>query len=396
MDWYLISFFVFIGIVAILIYKNRSKITQKYYIFYRYDTERGKKLIDRIAKWNPKFWRIFGSIGVFVGFCGMLFAILYISNSYIIYLTRPELFVPSVSLVIPIPFENIAFVPGFLGVPFWYWIIPIAILIFFHEGMHGIMARLEGIRIKTLGLFLLAFIPGAFVEPDEKQVKKANWKAKLRIFAAGSYANILIGLAFLIILNTIYLPAFYQDTIGFSGYTVLENGTELPAQLNNLTGALYSINGERIQSVQDLALVMNKTKPGETLHIKTVKGSLLAPVIDKIIMKDIEFKNYEIKTADIGGRPVIGISHFSDVKILKNDVNNPELINFLTGILAWICILNIGVGIVNMLPIKPLDGGLMIETLAERFVPKYKRDLTRIVSTFFLVLLLGNFLIGFL
>ncbi|MCD6367588.1 MAG: hypothetical protein J7L45_00720, partial [Candidatus Aenigmarchaeota archaeon] len=180
MDWYSISFIVFMIVVATMIFKNRKKVTVKYYVFYRYDTKRGKKLIDRIAKLSPRFWKAFGSIGVFVGIIAMILGFDMITKSFIKYIISPKSFVPSISIVIPVPFENLTYAPGILGVPFWYWIISVAILIFFHEGMHGILARAEKIRIKTLGLILLAVIPGAFVEPDEKQLKKANWKAKLR------------------------------------------------------------------------------------------------------------------------------------------------------------------------------------------------------------------------
>ena len=392
MDWYSISFIVFMIVVATMIFKNRKKVTVKYYVFYRYDTKRGKKLIDRIAKLSPRFWKAFGSIGVFVGIIAMILGFDMITKSFIKYIISPKSFVPSISIVIPVPFENLTYAPGILGVPFWYWIISVAILIFFHEGMHGILARAEKIRIKTLGLILLAVIPGAFVEPDEKQLKKANWKAKLRIYSAGSFINILIGIIFMIFLLYSYLPNFYEDSLGFSYYTVGENHTKLPAQLNNLTGALYSINGVRIRSVHDLAVFMNSTKPGDTLKIETVQGDLVAPFMSSVVIKNPDFKEYEIKTVEVGNRSVIGVTGFIDVKVSKY----PGFINFLTGLLIWISILNIGVGIVNMLPMKPLDGGLVVETLGERFFPKYKNALVKGLSLLVLFLLLANIFVAFL
>lgn len=392
MNWYTISFILFIVVVAILIYKNRKKITVKYYIFYRYDTERGKKLIDKIAKLSPRFWKVFGSVGVFVGLIAMVMGFEIIIKSFIKYITSPQTFIPSISLVIPVPFENLTFAPGFLGVPFWYWIVSVAILIFFHEGMHGILARAEKVKIKTLGLFLLAVIPGAFVEPYEKQLKRANWKSKLRIYSAGSFINILIGIIFMIFLLYSYLPNLYEDSLGFSYYTIGENHTKLPAQLNNLTGAIYSINGERIRNVQDLAVFMNKTKPGDTLKIKTVQGDLVAPFMNFVVIKNPDFKEYEIKTVKVNNRSVIGITGFINVKVAKY----PGFINFLTGLMIWISILNIGVGIVNMLPMKPLDGGLVIETLGERFFPKYKNVVVKASSSIVLFLLLANILVALL
>ncbi|RKX82412.1 MAG: hypothetical protein DRP58_10365 [Spirochaetes bacterium] len=391
MNWYFISFVLFFIGAALLILWKRKKITHKYYIFYRYDTKKGIDIIDKIAKISPRFWKIFGSIGVFVGFGAMFFGLNMIIESFMNYLKSPASFTPSISLVIPVPFEKLTFAPGFLGVPFWYWIIPVAVLIFFHEGMHGILARAEKIKIKNLGLFLLAIIPGAYVEPDEKQLKKASWKSKLRIYAGGSYSNIIIGLVFILFLTSFYLPKYYDGAVGFSYYTT-ENGTQLPARLNNMTGAIYSIDGIRIDNIRELAVVMGTKNPGEKINVKTVKGDLVAPFIDTLIIKNPQYHDYEIELADVNGEPKMGISGFSKVRIS----NSQGLINFITGIFVWIAILNIGVGIVNMLPIKPLDGGLMIEALGERFFPKRKEKIVNVISFLVLFILVGNILIGFL
>lgn len=395
MDWYLVSFIVFVFAAAALVYRNRKSVTNKYYIFYRYDTEKGKDFIDRVAKSHPSLWRFLGNVGIFVGFGGMLFGAYYIINSYVTYLIAPELFAPTLNLVIPIPFGEIAFVPGFLGVPFWYWLIPVAILVFFHEGMHAILARVENIRIKTLGVFLLAIIPGAFVEPDEKQLKKAGWKSRMRVYAGGSFANITIGLVFLFMISSFYLPTFYDESVGFGAYYVTENGTALPAQEANMTGSIYSVNGERVRNVDDLSGIMETLEPGETIRVTTVRGSAIAPLFDRVVAKNPEFTDYEITTAD-DGKPVMGIARFYSVSTTREGFSNPGLLEFLTGLLIWICIINFGVGVVNMLPIKPLDGGLMLEAMGERFAPKHYEKIIRGLSLFFLFLIVGNFIIGFI
>jgi len=72
------------------------------------------------------------------------------------------------------------------------------------------------------------------------------------------------------------------------------------------------------------------------------------------------------------------------------------IIEFLLEMLGWIWIINIGVGLVNIFPIKPLDGGLMMEALSEKFAPKYKKEIVRFFSAIFLSLIISNFLIGFI
>ncbi|WP_367883132.1 site-2 protease family protein [Thermococcus peptonophilus] len=59
-----------------------------------------------------------------------------------------------------------------------------------HELSHGIVARADKLPLKSVGLVLLAVIPGAFVEPDEEELAKAPLRSRLRVYGAGSMANI--------------------------------------------------------------------------------------------------------------------------------------------------------------------------------------------------------------
>ena len=49
-------------------------------------------------------------------------------------------------------------------------------MIIIHEFSHGILARVENVKINSIGLLLFAIIPGAFVEPDEEKLNICqNW-----------------------------------------------------------------------------------------------------------------------------------------------------------------------------------------------------------------------------
>jgi membrane-associated protease RseP (regulator of RpoE activity) len=61
-------------------------------------------------------------------------------------------------------------------------------------------------------------------------------------------------------------------------------------------------------------------------------------------------------------------------------------------LMLWIFVFSLGVGIVNILPIKPLDGGLLFEEIVRRFTPRTK-FIVRTVSGVMLLVLLFN-LIG--
>ena len=62
----------------------------------------------------------------------------------------------------------------------------------------------------------------------------------------------------------------------------------------------------------------------------------------------------------------------------------------------WIFVLNLGIGMVNMLPIKPLDGGMIFEAIATKLSKHAGRHLTNLVSIMMFSFLLFNLFGGYL
>ncbi len=379
MDWYLFSILVFVLFFALLIYKDRKNIEIKAVLFIR-KTKRGVELLDRIARVSPRFWKIFGSVGVIVCFGGMIYGFNYLLTS----LLKPS-GMPTISLVIPFPSKEPAFGYGYIGVPFWYFILGVMSLIFVHEGLHGVIARAEKIKIKSVGLLLLLVIPGAFVEPDEKQLKKANWKTKLRIYAAGSFANFLLAGIITLLLTFVITPVFLMDCVGYRGYVNASHYGEkiYPAQAANMTEPIISIDGERVKSVEDLSRILSEKKPGDVVMIETYS------------------KTYNItlaKNPDDPNKGFIGIYGVYDAHVIKKNYTgiSHDVIKFIVELLSWMWTLNVGVGLVNIFPIKPLDGGLMVEALCEKFAPRYKKIVVNGLSLGFILLIVCNFVIGFI
>jgi membrane-associated protease RseP (regulator of RpoE activity) len=62
-----------------------------------------------------------------------------------------------------------------------------------HEGGHGLMCRVEGIDVESMGLVFFTLIPiGAFVEPDEESQRLASRGGRTRMFAAGVTNNFAV------------------------------------------------------------------------------------------------------------------------------------------------------------------------------------------------------------
>lgn len=132
-------------------------------------------------------------------------------------------------------------------------LIPIGVAVLFHEVAHALVARATGVRVKDAGFILLAFIPGAFVEPDESELRRAPLTSRLKIYSAGVTANVILALLALGAL-TLLAPTLYH------GVLVLEVDRDMPAGIGGLEGGMVivEVNGLRVKSVEDFMRVLEE------------------------------------------------------------------------------------------------------------------------------------------
>ena len=141
---------------------------------------------------------------------------------------------------------KISYLPTFY---FTYWIISIAIIAVGHEFAHGIFARLNKIRLKSTGFGFIGPLLAAFVEVDEKQMAKKPLKAQLSVLAAGSSANFILGVIFLLIMNSFFLLTYAPSGVMFSSYAL--------EKIN--ISSIYGINGQATnQFYEDYNLLKEK------------------------------------------------------------------------------------------------------------------------------------------
>ena len=198
----------FWGIILILekIFKFRKRGWEVEPGLLMAKTTRFNILMDKIARKAPKIWKWFWNIGIVFGFIGMCFIVGFLFVN-LFYLFSPQSNVTNA--VVPlIPGLTIGF-ETFLRI-----LIPIVIIMISHEIAHGIATRVEKVRIKSSGFLVFLILFGAFVEPDERQAMTIKRPSRMRIFAAGSFANIVVGfICFILISNSVFfmLP-FYSTT----------------------------------------------------------------------------------------------------------------------------------------------------------------------------------------
>jgi len=313
-----------------------------------------------MESFSTKFRRpliIFGYVGIFVGFLGMVFLAFSLIQNLITLFTKPET-AAGVGLVLPIEAKGVVFVP------FFYWIISIFILALVHEFAHGIISKAHDIKVKSSGFaflgLIIPIIPAAFVEPDEKVLSKRSHKQQLSVFAAGPFANII--LAFLVLGLMFPIVGALVDYKG-----VLISGFpegKFPAESSGIKvgEVIQEIDGKEIYKTKDFVKIMEGKKPGSSLNLKTNVSSysiiLVESPTDKtsgymgvLVSQNTEFKEY------------LEGSFFLPVSL------------WFVGLLNWLFILNLGIGLFNLIPIGPIDGGRMMQIVLHRiFKNKQKAD----------------------
>jgi len=402
MNWpYVFSIIAFVIALIEIVLIDRKNIKRESILILR-KTKRGKQLLSSIGNKFPRGWKFLGMAGVFFTFGASIYGFYVLLNIVVTALLVEEA-VGGLSFVLPSITPEVVILPGVFAIPFWHMIISLALLIVVHEGSHGLMAVREKIPIKSIGWGLLIVIPLAFVEPNEKILQKSgNWP-QLRIFAAGSFANFIVAGFVLLISFPLLSGAFTASGVGFINY---DEG--YPAEDVNLTGLIIGINGQDVMSRGDLQSIMENVKPNQTIEIVTKD-------YDK--ERNVVLKTYNLTTSerlDEEGKPTgkayIGIRGVLDGNDISNFVFpvvffiNPDFSMFFTlneglqayssviffflSLLAFLFIINFGVGLVNMLPIKPLDGGRMWEIFFKKFFPRRSGGITKTLGfiTFFLII----------
>lgn len=385
----LVFLVLFLTGLVIFLYLDRNKVERHYILFYR-RTKRGINLLDRIAKKAPRLWNYYGWAGVATGFVSMIVSFLLIAQ-----VVKDMAVTKSVengpSLILPGLVSENQFQAGVSFIPVEYWVIGIGILMVAHEMSHGIVARAEDFELNSVGWIVMGIFPGAFVEPkgermlpgDEGEITsgegmwdQGDWRSRLKVLGAGSFANYVVAAVFLLgaigFTTAITAPSnvFYVTDEGF------------PAAEAGLTnGTLYSVNGEEIESIQDLQRVSSDIQVGDSVSLDTSEINVTVTAVER--------ENYD------GG--------YIGIRVGQNTVVKDAYSEYQAGLqwfisLLWtVGLLNFLIGLFNMLPFKPLDGGLMAETVLERYRPdwmKYLNTFSLAGWAFLLTALFTSIVIG--
>jgi len=365
--------------LTILIFRKKFIFQSfgKVLYFGMYKTKVGLKLMDKWAKKYPRILTRLCYLAIVIGFIGMVVVVFdLIKSGYQIIMGTSTL---SVGLVLPVEAKGVFYVP------FLYWIIAIAVIVVVHEFAHGLIARLHKIKVRSSGLaflgIIIPLIPAAFVEPDEKQLRKASRFKQLSVYAAGPFANIILGFAclglFLLLLNPLTASIYDYEGVQVKDFM----GVESPAEISGMAAGeiITQINDQEIQNTEDFLASIEGAKPGEVAEIKTRENSYSVLLEQDPAEKDA-FLGVWVETE----------------KTMKKENLFSYFIVWVTDLFYWLFLLNLGVGLFNLVPIGPIDGGRMLQTVLEKVM--HNKHATRVwhtVTFVVLAIILSNIIYAF-
>jgi membrane-associated protease RseP (regulator of RpoE activity) len=355
------------------LYIFRKRFEKQGKLVFLYKTKWGIKLMDKIGQKHSSFIQKVSFVGIIIGYLGMVLIVFFLLYGLYQILFVPNAPPPIQPVIpgVPIPGSPIM-VPLIVG---WIALFLSAVI---HEFSHGVVARAYNIKVKSSGFAFIGPLGAAFVEPDENQVKKSKKKVQNSIFAAGPFSNVLLAALMFLILIFALTPALnaYLEPDGVRFQSVQD---KYPAQEAGVkTGVVYTVvNGQQINTSTELLHALENITPNETVYLGT-NTQIFA--IRATTNPQNESKGY------IG---VIGPeTHFTNDKTVLAVV-----LLWIYELFNWTFLISLGLGLANLMPLGPVDGGRLFQTASEKFFGKKKgAKVWGIVTIIFIALLIVLFL----
>lgn len=382
-------------------------------------TERGRGILDFFAR-ARRFFDWTAAIGMRATFLMMaLMSLLLLVQLWFVFRIPPEA-APSPRLILGIPGINPL-------IPLGYGVLALIVAVVVHEFGHGILARVHRLRVKTMGILILIIPIGAFVEPDEDELRSAPRRQRQKVFAAGPTMN----LAFALLFAFLFSPLLMGQASAIPGAPVRSVEADGPAGAAGIQPGwvITHVNETRVANRDDFVTVVNRTPPGALLTLglrEPGRGDerrtdvVTRRCIDQYGASECWTSGNLSGHSDPLNRTVIGISIY-DADHVRSALANPfgtwrhpGSLDSWRGILFyislpfealqgqfplvgpfqgfyetpfhagtfwalanafyWLFWINLMLGLTNALPILPLDGGYMfrdwIESLVQRRSPR--------------------------
>lgn len=344
----------FAALAAFLLWKRRSVVLEwlifpvVYIAMYR--SLWGIRAMDSLAARMKPVLRVIGILAVIIGFIGMgLISYQLVKNLSDILFQK----VSGSTVGIVQPFAQN--VPGTIFVPFIYFIVSIFIIAVLHEFAHGVMARAYNCKVKSSGFaffgILIPVIPAAFVEPSDKEMRRRPVMAQLSVLSAGAVTNVLFAAMVLLLLIYAIEPAT-KSLITPLGVEVVKVEKGSPAFDSGLKPGelITALNGAPVLDSKAMIGILKSMKPGDMLSIAASTTSHAAVLAENPSKKGAPYLGFQVTNKFI-------VSESASQRYGQVFV---EGFLWLSGLLFWVFNLSLGIGLFNLVPLGPIDGGKML------------------------------------
>ena len=294
-NWLLVAVFLTYALLVVLLDRHgtlsKYNITVHYFLFIpvlMIRTQRGQKFLERIAI-HKRFWRLFANIGLPAMLIGMIvmFLLLIFIDYAMIQSFQTQTVPPPGKFNEP---RNIFLIPGINEyIPLWWGIIALVVTLVVHEFSHAILCKVEGIKVKSMGLLVALFPIGGFAEPDEEQLlgkkaesgkemqepdepkKLATRSERVRVLTAGVMANFVTALIAFILFFSFLGSISPVGEVMVTG-VVTGSPAELAGVRTNMI--LTGINDKQINNGSEFLSYASELKPGTKITLQLIDNKV--------------------------------------------------------------------------------------------------------------------------
>jgi len=395
-------------------------------------TKRGRAALDRWARFR-RFWTAASDLGIGLAIVAMgSILVLLVIDAILSFNLTPST-APPVTEALGLPGINPI-------IPIGYGIVALVVGVVLHELAHGVVARSQGIGVKTLGVLWCVVPVGAFVEQDDVEMLAASRRRRDRVAAAGVLANFALTLLFFAALSLVVSASVAPNANGV-GVALVEPNT--PAANASLVPGdiITSINGTATTNNSLFESSLVDTHPGEVVTIvyySAANRSLVTTTVTLAPSPTVAGRGYlgvgvsfltpaDLKSTLVwplgsSAGPGVGAIYWLVLPLAELEPVGGSTVQYfhLTGPLAgvgtggfwiganllyWLAWMNLLLGLSNALPLVPLDGGLLFRDFMASVAARFRSgwDAARldafggravtISSLLVLVLLLWQFIV---
>lgn len=384
-------------------------------------TKKGIGFLKKLSL-KKRFWKAYGSSAIVVCFISMLIMVYFFIWQFITLLgwnltPAEKAQLPGIRFALILPGINPLLPVEYL----FYIIVALIVAIIVHEFSHGILTLVGDLKVKAMGLAYLIVPIGAFVEPDEEKLKKTKISKRMRVFAVGPVANFMVVLVCILLFSFVFMASLQPAT---DGVVIVSTSEDSPAEEYGFKPGMIitNINNTSINSYYDFFIVMNNSQSGKEINVDYYwKGHQ-----NKTIVFADKYEYYEenypkMNNESYKGKGYFGIgptSHDVYLSVLKNPFGTNPMDRFIflltlpvlgyvngynpivspftesytitgplasvsepifwgiTNIIYWIFWINLMVGLFNVIPMLPLDGGYLFNDYLRVIVRKLKKGIS--------------------